>query len=66
MKSFSKYLSEYWDMVLPDYPVQLDPNRDKGDWITGDPPKPITFPNKMGSAKQTIHQASKQIKKDRS
>ncbi len=53
-------------MVLPDYPVQLDPNKDKGGWVTGDPPKPITFPNKMGSAKQTIHQASKQIKKDRS
>jgi hypothetical protein len=52
-------------MVLPDYPVQLDPKKDKGDWVTGDPPKPITFPNKIGKAKQVFQKASKRIKKDR-
>ena len=66
VKNFREYLYEYWDMVLPDYPMQLDPKKDKGGWVTGDPPNPIVFPNKMDSAKQTIRRASAQIKKDRS
>ncbi len=53
-------------MVLPDYPVQTDPKKDKGGWVTGDPPTPIVFPNKIGKAKQVFQKASKQIKKDRS
>jgi len=54
-------------MTIPDYPVQLDPKKDKGGWVTGDPPKPIDFSSRpAGSAKSILKKASNQIKRDRS
>lgn len=67
MKSFAIYLREYWNMTIPDYPVQLDPKKDKGGWVTGDPPKPIDFSSRpAGNAKSILKKASNQIKRDRS
>ena len=46
---------------MKSFPMQLDPEDDDGEWITGDPELPIDWEFKNGSIKK----ADKQVKKDR-
>ena len=50
---------------IPDYPMQLDPEDDDGDWVTGDPTKPITGFGANVDTKKVIDKAKKDIDKDR-
>ena len=50
--------------LLPDYPTQTSPEKDDGNWITGDPTKPIEgFED--GDVNKVIDKANQQVKKDR-
>jgi hypothetical protein len=62
MKSFKEYIEE--EFALPEYPSQIDHNKDDGEWITGDPTKPIEGFEKS-DAKSVIDKANKQVIKDR-
>ena len=57
MKSFKQFL-------LPFYPVQISPEDDTGEWVTGDPPVPIQH-HKKDNWKVTLKKADKQVIKDR-
>ncbi len=63
MKSFKQYISETWPYKLPFYPVQIDPEKDDGEWVTGDPPMPIEMKNQ--DMKTVIKRANKQVRVDR-
>ena len=74
MKTFREYLREEGEpWALPDYPEQVMAKDDpKGDWVTGDPPKPIeTFPEVDGevrgveSVARALDRANAVIKKER-
>ena len=74
MKSFIQYLTEEGEpWALPDYPEQVMAKDDvKGNWITGDSPKPIEFSHSMdgddGSVKDTervLDRASEIIRRER-
>ena len=47
------------------YPAQVDPKKDKnkGDWITGDPAKPIVVSD--GDIKSVLDKANKDVEKER-
>jgi hypothetical protein len=62
MKTFKEYVEV--EFALPEYPVQTDPDKDDGEWITGDPPKPIEGFEKS-DAKSIVDKANKQVIKDR-
>tara|TARA_R100001082_G_scaffold72815_1_gene41727 strand:+ start:405 stop:617 length:213 start_codon:yes stop_codon:yes gene_type:complete len=62
MKSFLQYISEDWLYAIPSYPVQVDTDKDDGEWITGDPPMPIEIGK---NAKADIARANKQVDRDR-
>ena len=53
MMSFCQFLKEEGEpWALPDYPEQVMAKDDpKGDWVTGDPPKAIDFPDVSGKVK---------------
>ena len=59
MKTFKQYI-----FSIPDYPVQLPPEKDDGEWALGDPARPIEG-WETGDAKTVLSKASKQIEKDR-
>ena len=48
---------------IPDYPMQLDPEDDDGDWVTGDPTKPITGFGANVDTKKVIDKANKDVDK---
>ena len=50
---------------IPDYPMQLDPEDDDGDWVTGDPTKPIMGFGADVDTKKVIDKANKDVDKDR-
>ena len=52
---------EDYPTALKAYPAQIDPEDDDGEWITGDPGKPINWEFKGDPLKK----AYKQVKKDR-
>ena len=52
---------EKYPSALKSFPAQIDPEDDDGEWVTGDPDKPIDWDFKG----DTIKKADKQIKKDR-
>ena len=52
---------EDYPTALKSYPAQIDPEDDDGEWITGDPDKPINWDYKGDPLKK----AYKQVKKDR-
>ena len=49
------------DFSMPEYPLQLHPDNDDGDWVEGDPAKPIEWKFKGDPVKK----ANKQVVKDR-
>ena len=50
--------------LLPDYPMQVSQEKDDGNWVTGDPTKPIEgFED--GDVNKVIDKANQQVKKDR-
>ena len=52
---------EDYPTSMKSFPAQIDPEDDDGEWVTGDPDKPIDWDYKG----DTIKKADKQIKKDR-
>jgi hypothetical protein len=52
---------EKYPSALKSFPAQIDPEDDDGEWVTGDPDKPIDWDFKG----DTIKKADNQIKKDR-
>ena len=52
---------EKYPSSMKSFPAQIDPEDDDGEWVTGDPDKPIDWDFKG----DTIKKADKQIKKDR-
>jgi len=50
---------------IPEYPMQLDPEDDDGDWVTGDPTKPIMGFGADVDTKKVIDKANKDVDKDR-
>ena len=62
MKTFKKFLEDFTH-----YPAQVDPKKDKtkGDWVIGDPLKPIIFSDKIGDTKSVLDKANKDIEKER-
>ena len=73
MMSFCQFLKEEGEpWALPDYPEQVMAKDDpKGDWVTGDPPKAIDFPDVSGKVKgienttKVLQDISKVIEKER-
>jgi len=59
MKTFKQYIKH----VLPFYPEQISPEKDDGEWVTGDPPMPIEIKNQ--DMKTTLKQADRQVVIDR-
>ena len=51
--------------AIPEYPMQLDPEDDDGDWVVGDPTKPITGFGVNTDTKKVIDKANKDVEKDR-
>ena len=51
------------DFALPNYPAQIHPEDDDGDWITGDPTKPLV--TTLPVDKKKIDKTNKEVVKDR-
>ena len=51
--------------AIPEYPMQLDPEDDDGDWVVGDPTKPIMGFGVDTDTKKVIDKAKKDVEKDR-
>jgi hypothetical protein len=51
--------------AIPEYPMQLDPEDDDGDWVVGDPTKPIEGFGVDTDTKKVIDKANKDVEKDR-
>ena len=51
--------------AIPEYPMQLDPEDDDGDWVAGDPTKPIMGFGANTDTKKVIDKANKDVEKDR-
>ena len=60
MKTFKEFFEDF-----SHYPEQIDPKKDKtkGDWITGDPVKPIVVSD--GNIKSVLDKANKDVEKER-
>ena len=60
MKTFKEFFEDF-----SHYPEQIDPKKDKtkGDWITGDPVKPIVVSD--GDIKSVLDKANKDVEKER-
>ena len=58
-------VSEKTNFAMPEYPVQLPHDEDSGEWVTGDPEKPITFDDKVEDEAPVINKANTSLKKDR-
>ena len=58
-------VSEKTNFAMPEYPVQLPHDEDSGEWVTGDPEKPITFDDKVEDEAPVIKKANASLKKDR-
>ena len=60
MKTFKEFSED-----ITHYPEQVDPKKDKtkGDWITGDPAKPIVVSD--GDIKSVLDKANKDVEKER-
>ena len=56
MKTFKEFFEDF-----SHYPEQIDPKKDKtkGDWITGDPVKPIVVSD--GDIKSVLDKANKDV-----
>ena len=76
MKTFIEHIllmEENEPFALPDYPEQVMSKDDpKGDWVTGDPPKPIDFSSDgeiesmpIDKVAGIISSAAKKIKNER-
>ena len=51
--------------AIPEYPMQLDPEDDDGDWVVGDPTRPIMGFGADVDTKKVIDKANKDVDKDR-
>jgi hypothetical protein len=51
--------------AIPEYPMQLDPEDDDGDWVVGDSTKPIMGFGADIDTKKVIDKANKDVEKDR-
>ena len=51
--------------AIPEYPMQLDKEDDDGDWVVGDPTKPITGFKAGADTAKVIDKANKDVEKDR-
>jgi len=51
--------------AIPEYPMQLDPEDDDGDWVAGDPTKPIEGFSVDTDTKKVIDKTNKDVEKDR-
>ena len=62
MKKFKEFFEDF-----SHYPELIDPKKDKseGDWITGDPTKPIDVSDKDEDMKSTLDKANKDVEKER-
>ena len=60
MKTFREFFEDF-----SHYPEQIDPKKDKtkGDWITGDPVKPIVISG--GDMKSVLDKANRDVEKER-
>ena len=63
--SIEEEVVEEENYAIPDYPMQLDPEDDDGDWVTGDSPKPIMGFGANIDTKKVIDKAKKDVEKDR-
>ena len=62
MKTFKEFFEDF-----SHYPEQIDPKKDKtkGDWITGDPVKPIDVSDNNGNMKSILDKANRDVEKER-
>ena len=62
MKTFKEFSED-----ITHYPEQVDPKKDKtkGDWITGDPAKPIDVLDNNGDMKSVLDKANRDVEKER-
>ena len=51
-------VSEKTNFAMPEYPVQLPHDEDSGEWVTGDPEKPITVDDKVEDEAPVIKNAN--------
>ena len=60
MKTFKEFSEDFTH-----YPAMIDPKKDKtkGDWITGDPAKPIVVSD--GDIKSVLDKANRDVEKER-
>ena len=62
MKTFKEFSEDFTH-----YPEQVDPKKDKtkGDWVIGDPLRPIVFLDKIGDTKSVLDKANRDVEKER-
>ena len=62
MKTFKEFFED-----ITHYPEQVDSKDDKteGDWITGDPVKPIDVSDNNGNMKSILDKANRDVEKER-
>ena len=64
-KPIEEEVVEEENYAIPEYPMQLDPEDDDGDWVVGDPTKPITGFKAGADTEKVIDKANKDVEKDR-
>ena len=59
LKSFAEFAIEF-------FPMQTEPSKDKGDWVTGDPTPDTAFVwNVKKSTEENLRDMNNQVEKDR-
>ena len=64
-KPIEEEVVEEENYAIPEYPMQLDKEDDDGDWVVGDPTKPITGFKAGADTAIVIDKANKDVEKDR-
>ena len=64
-KPIEEEVVEEENYAIPEYPMQLDKEDDDGDWVVGDPTKPITGFKAGADTAKVIDKANKDVEKDR-
>ena len=64
-KPIEEEVVEEENYAIPEYPMQLDKEDDDGDWVVGDPTKPITGFKAGADTEKVIDKANKDVEKDR-
>ena len=66
MKKPSKLLKTFAEFAMEFYPSQLEPTKDSGEWVTGDPtPDKAYMWNGSKSSEENLNDMNNQIEKDR-